>query len=65
MKALRKESLMTIDELSEYLSIPKGSIYNMVHERRLPHIKLGRRVRFVKEEIDEWLERQRVETIEW
>jgi len=59
-----KERLMTIDELSKYLSIPKGSLYNMVNEGKIPHLKVGKRVRFCKREIDEWLEAQKIRAVE-
>ena len=61
---MEQDRLMTAGELAEYLSVPRGSIYNMVYERRIPHIKLGRRVRFRRDEIDRWLEERRVEAIE-
>lgn len=48
--------LLTIDELAAWLKLPKGTLYNWVHERRLPFVKVGPRVRFDPVEIRRWLE---------
>ena len=44
--------LITIEELSQLWSIPRTTLYNWVHQRRLPHVKLGRCLRFDLAEID-------------
>lgn len=59
-----KDALMTITELARYLKIPKGSIYNMVYERKIPYIKIGKRLRFIKSEIDEWIRHKSIRAIE-
>lgn len=46
---------MTIDALAEYLKISKSTLYKLVQEGKLPGQKLGKRWRFHKEAIDEWL----------
>ena len=38
--------LVNIMELSRMLSIPRGSLYNLVHQRRIPFVKCGRSLRF-------------------
>lgn len=51
------EKLLTIDEVSELLQIPKGSLYNLVHEGRIPHLKIGRgRLRFRERALEKWLQ---------
>jgi excisionase family DNA binding protein len=49
---------LTIRELSAYLKIKAGSLYAMVP--MLPHYKVGRLVRFRKDEIDVWMQSRRV-----
>lgn len=58
----KKESrrLITIDELSERWSIPKATLYNWVNQRRLPHVKLGRALRFNVADLDTLLERSTI-----
>ncbi len=50
------ECLIDIEELSRRLSIPKGSLYNLVSQRRIPFVKIGRRLRFDVTKISEWVE---------
>lgn len=44
-----------IKELSEYTSIPVGSLYQLKHRKGLPVITLGKKLLFDREDIDEWL----------
>ena len=49
-------AVLTVDELSDYLKIPKSTIYKVVREGKIPAQKIGRHWRFRKEAIDHWLE---------
>ena len=54
---------MTYDHLSEFLQMPKGTLYALVHQKRIPHIRIGpRTVRFRKQAIEKWLEEKCRET---
>jgi excisionase family DNA binding protein len=48
--------ILTIDELSERLKIPKKTIYKWVREGKIPCRKLGKHLRFIESEIDQWLQ---------
>ena len=48
--------VLTIEELSIYLKIPKSTLYKVVREGRIPCQKIGRHWRFRKAAIDRWLE---------
>jgi len=50
------KKLLTIKELSEFLNIPVGSIYNLVYRRRIPFVKVEHLLRFNLEEIEKWLQ---------
>ena len=54
--AEKKDSVLTIDELSEYLKIPKSTLYKLVQDGKIPGQKIGRHWRFLKSRIDRWLE---------
>jgi excisionase family DNA binding protein len=43
--------LVDINELSRRLSIPKGTLYNLVYLRRIPFVKRGRSLRFDPAEV--------------
>jgi len=51
----RPGDVLTIDELSTYLKIPKSSLYKLVRGGKVPCQKIGRHWRFHREAIDEWL----------
>ncbi len=51
--------VLTIDELSTYLKIPKSTVYKLAQEGKVPCQKVGRHWRFRKEAIDRWLEESR------
>lgn len=49
------DEVMSIGELAEYLKISRSTLYKLVQEGRLPGQKLGKRWRFHKKAIDDWL----------
>lgn len=51
--------ILTIEELSAYLKIPRSTLYKIVREGRIPSQKVGRHWRFRKEAIDRWLDETR------
>lgn len=51
-------SLLTVDELSQYLKINKITIYQWVRKGHIPFIKVRRCVRFRQGEIEAWLAEQ-------
>jgi excisionase family DNA binding protein len=52
------DNVLTIDELSVYLKIPKSTLYKLVREGKVPSQKVGRHLRFHREAIDDWLKRR-------
>lgn len=50
---------LTIDELSEYLKMGRTKLYRMAQEGNIPASKVGNQWRFDRDEIDEWMKRQR------
>jgi excisionase family DNA binding protein len=46
---------LKIQDLSLYLGIKVSTLYAMVGDKKIPHYKVGRLVRFKKAEIDEWI----------
>jgi excisionase family DNA binding protein len=47
--------LMTIEELERYLRFTRKTIYKLCKDGIIPAIKIGKKWRFAKEAIDEWL----------
>jgi len=56
----RPGEILTLEELSSYLKIPKSTIYKLVREGKIPAQKVGRHWRFRKQAIDRWLEKRQI-----
>jgi len=53
------DRLVDINRLAEILSVKPATIYGWVHEGYIPHIKLGKLVRFSLKEVEQWLKNKR------
>ena len=49
------DDFLKVDELSRWLRIPKSTIYQFCLEGKIPGIKIGRHWRFVRKEIEVWI----------
>jgi excisionase family DNA binding protein len=47
---------MDVKMVSEYIHFAKSTIYKWVGEDYIPHKKLGKRVLFIKNDIDQWVQ---------
>jgi len=54
----KEAEFFTIKELSEYLRIPKNTLYKYTQEKRIPCFKVGVQLRFKKSSIDSWIAKQ-------
>lgn len=55
---LRPEGLWDIADVSAYLQVPVSSIYKMTARKapvRIPHIRIGGKLRFRRADVDQWL----------
>ncbi len=55
---------MTIQKLSGHLEIKVSTLYSLVAQKKIPHYKVGRLVRFKKSEIDFWMDGQKKECVD-
>jgi len=52
--------LISYQKAAELLDLPIGTLYAWVHEKRIPHVRLGpRTVRFDQDELRAWVEARR------
>jgi len=58
MKRMKK--LINKKELAEYLSLSIYTIDTWVCQSRIPYVKMGRRVLFDLDEVDKWIEKQKI-----
>ena len=54
------QRLIEIDELSAMLGVSKNTLYDWCAVKKIPHIKLGKFLRFNAAEIESWLQAKRV-----
>lgn len=52
--------LMTPHEMAEYLGVKVSTIYQWTHIGFIPHMKLGRFVRFKESDVLKWLDSKSV-----
>jgi len=50
-----EDKLYTIDEVAEYLKIPKSTIYKLSQKGKLPSCKIGKQLRFRQSSLNKWL----------
>ncbi len=53
------DALMTIEEVASYLRLSKDTVYRMAQAGKIPASKVGQQWRFRREDVDEWLERNK------
>ncbi len=57
--------LLTVEEVSDLFQLPRSWVYERTRRRgieRLPHLKLGKYVRFEEKSVRQFLERRQVGT---
>jgi len=56
---------LSMNELIEYMpgNPAKATIYAKISDRQIPHKKVGKRLAFLKSEIDEWIHSQKRKTL--
>ncbi len=55
--------LLTVEEVSDLFQLPRSWVYERTRRRgieRLPHLKLGKYLRFEETAVQEYLDRQRI-----
>lgn len=55
---------LNIKDVADYLKVRRSTIYNFVEQKSIPHYRLGRQIRFRKEDIDRWMAGQKQEVID-
>lgn len=51
-----ESKLLNIEEAARYLGMPVSRIRYETFIKRIPFIKIGRSVRYIKEQLDAWIE---------
>lgn len=62
---MERNRLINISAISERLGVSPNTIYAWISQRRIPHFKVGRLVKFDAAEIDRWVAEKHVEAKEF
>lgn len=55
------DELLTYDQAAKLVNLKLGTLYALVSQKRVPHVRLGRRlVRFSRSELTAWLQQHAV-----
>ena len=54
------DDFLTIDDVADLLKVRKSTLYSWTHQNQIPHLKVGRLVRFRRDAIEAWLKRLEV-----
>ena len=56
----KQSQYLTVEELCQLLKLKKSYIYDLTYRKKIPFIKIGRHLRFDLEEIQKWIENNKV-----
>lgn len=48
-------NLMDVQQAANYLGLSVGTIYQWRCQHKIPYIKVGRKLKFKKDQLDQWL----------
>ena len=55
-----KKDIMTANEVSEWLRVPKSTLYKLCSEGRIPCAKIGKHWRFKRKAVETWFEKRSI-----
>ena len=58
------EPLLTVEEASQVLRIKPSTLYTWAYRRQIPSQKVGKSLRFRREELEAWLKAQ-TRPVDW
>lgn len=50
------QKYITVRELCELLRLSRSTVYTLISEKKIPHFKLGGKILFDKEKIQNWID---------
>ena len=51
--------VLTVDEVAALLRVDRKTVYEAVHRRQIPHVRVGRAIRIQRAAFEAWLEGRR------
>jgi excisionase family DNA binding protein len=50
--------LLTVDALAKKWDVPPSWVYRWCREGKIPHLRMGKYIRFSEEETEQWIKQQ-------
>ena len=50
-----EEKWLLVEDVCKYLNVSRDTVYKWVQFKFIPHYKVGKLLRFHKDEIDQWI----------
>ncbi len=47
--------ILLADEIAQILRVPKGRVYELARQGKLPAVRIGRQIRFREDAVEAWL----------
>ncbi|HZB08744.1 MAG TPA: helix-turn-helix domain-containing protein [Rubrobacter sp.] len=63
MRPDNEQEFISLNELQEILAIGRTKAYDLVTSGDLPAVRIGRSIRISKQDLTDWLERQRYQSV--
>lgn len=55
------KNYMNIEDAKKFLKLSKSTLYDYVHDKKIPHVKVGDRVLFDESDLVTWMESKKKE----
>ncbi len=59
------EEPLDVKQAARFIGLKKGTVYNLISRKTIPHYKVGRRVLFRQAELEAWFESTFVPCVSW
>lgn len=59
MSTTNLRRLLNTKEAAEYLALTKAALYQLVHRKQVPVVRLGKALRFDLQALDAWIEQRK------
>lgn len=53
--SFQAQGLLTANDIAKWLNIPVSTVYDKTRQNQIPHVKIGRLIRYEKDQISEFV----------
>lgn len=60
-----KRRLISVKEAAEFLNLSADYLYQLAGEKKIPHVRIGRKLLFDMNKLEKFIEEKTVEAVDW